>query len=74
MKQQKKEFIKIIERQVLDKVGNRHKIWRVQVFNVYDDKYRVNLQKGDGYVLASYFIQVSDKGEIIESNPKIESI
>lgn len=69
-----------ITSQVLEKIGKPPRLHRVEVCRHHDGNYRVNIweqleQVGDtAYSLAvhirsSYYLKVSDTGEIVRSNP-----
>jgi hypothetical protein len=69
-----------IKLQVLEKVGRPPRFHRVEVCQHHDGNYRVNIwqqleQVGDTafsmavHIRSSYYLKVSDTGEIIRSNP-----
>ena len=69
-----------ITSQVLEKVGRPPRLHRVEVCRHHDGNYRVNIweqleQIGDTafsmavHIRSSYYLKVSDTGEIIRSNP-----
>ena len=71
--------------QVLEKVGRPPRLHRVEVCQHHDGNYRVNIWEqhepvGD-YALSmcvrirsSYYLKVSDTGEIIRSNPPLTKL
>ena len=74
-----------ITSQVLEKVGKTTRLHRVEVCRHHDDNYRVNIwekleQMGDStfsmavQVRSSYYLKVSDTGEIISSNPPLTEL
>ncbi|TWU24311.1 hypothetical protein Pla52o_22380 [Novipirellula galeiformis] len=71
-----------IKAQVLQKVGRPPRLHRVEVCRHHNDNYRVNIwekleQPGDFavsmrlHIWSSYYLKVSDSGEIIRSNPPL---
>lgn len=71
-----------IKSQVLEKIGRLPRLHRVEVCQHHDGNYRVNIWEqldsiGDyAYSMAvqirsSYYLKVSDTGEIIRSNPPL---
>jgi hypothetical protein len=73
---------KKIQSQVLEKVGRPPRLHRVEVCRHHDGNYRVNIweqlePKGDSalsvgiHIGSSYYLKVSDTGEIIRSNPPL---
>ena len=74
-----------IKSQVLEKVGKPPRLHRVEVCRHHDGNYRVNIwekleQMGDStfsmavQVRSSYYLKVSDTGEIICSNPPLTKL
>jgi hypothetical protein len=74
-----------ITSQVLEKVGRPPRLHRVEVCRHHDGNYRVNIwaqseSKGDSASLigvrirSSYYLKVSDTGEIIRSNPPLTKL
>ncbi|WP_442505889.1 hypothetical protein SH528x_004703 [Novipirellula sp. SH528] len=74
-----------IKSQVLEKVGRPPRLHRVEVCRHHNDNYRVNIwekleQPGDFavsmrvHIWSSYYLKVSDSGEIIASNPPLTKI
>lgn len=74
-----------IKSQVLEKVGRPPRLHRVEVCRHHDDNYRVNIweqlePKGDSalsmgvHILSSYYLKVSNTGEIIRSNPPLTKL
>ena len=69
-----------IKSQVLAKIGRPPRFDHVEVSDHHNGKYRVNIRErpeSDNYIAgtislhvgSSYYLKVSDKGEIIHSNP-----
>ncbi len=74
-----------ITSQVLEKVGRPPRLHRVEVLRQHDGNYRVNIWEqhepmGDFalstsvHILSSYYLKVSDTGEIIRSNPPLTKL
>ena len=74
-----------IKSQVLEKVGKPPRLHRVEVCRHHDGNYRVNIwekleQVGDYtfsmavQVRSSYYLKVSDTGEIVCSNPPLTKL
>ena len=74
-----------IRSQVLEKVGRPPRLDRVEVCRHHDGNYRVNIwgqlePTGDFafsmavHILSSYYLKVSDTGEIIRSNPPLTKL
>ena len=72
-----------IKSQVLEKVGRPPRLHRVEVCRHHDGNYRVNIwvePKGDPalsigvHIRSSYYLKVSDTGEIIRSNPPLTKL
>ena len=71
-----------IKSQVLEKVGRPPRPHRVEVCRYHDGNYRVNIWEpmGDSvfsaaaHILSSYYLKVSDTGEIIRSNPPLTKL
>ena len=74
-----------IKSQVLEKVGRPPRLHRVEVDRHHDGNYRVNIWEqlepvGDSaismgvHIRSSYYLKVSDKGEIIHSNPPLTKV
>ncbi len=74
-----------ITSQVLEKVGKPPRLHRVEVCRHHDSNYRVNIweqlePKGDFalsmglHIRSSYYLKVSDTGEIIRSNPPLTKL
>ncbi len=71
-----------IKSQVLAKVGKPPRLQRVEVCRHHDGNYRVNLWEHPApnedfagsigvHIRSSYYLKVSDTGEIIHSNPPL---
>ena len=71
-----------IKSQVLEKVGKLPRLQRVEVCQHHGGNYRVNIWEqlesvGDSafsmavHIRSSYYLKVSDTGEIIRSNPPL---
>ena len=76
---------KNIQSQVLEKVGRPPRLDRVEVCRHHDGNYRVNIWEqlepmGDSalsmrvHIRSSYYLKVSDTGEIIRSNPPLTKL
>ena len=72
-----------IETQVLEKVGRPPRLHRVEVCRHHDDNYRVNIWVepiADSalslgvHIRSSYYLKVSDTGEILRSNPPLTKL
>ena len=74
-----------IKSQVLEKVGRPPRLDRVEVCRHHDGNYRVNIWEqlepmGDSalsmrvHIRSSYYLKVSDTGEIIRSNPPLTKL
>ena len=74
-----------IKSQVLEKVGKPSRLHRVEVCRHHDGNYRVNIWEqlesmGDSVfstavtIRSSYYLKVSDTGEIIRSNPPLTKL
>ena len=74
-----------IRSQVLEKVGRPPRLHRVEVCQHHDGNYRVNIweeqEPAGDYALSicvgirsSYYLKVSDTGEIIRSNPPLTKL
>jgi hypothetical protein len=76
-----------ITSQVLEKVGRPPRLHRVEVCRHHDGNYRVNIWEqleptGDSalslsmsvHIWSSYYLKVSDTGEIIRSNPPLTKL
>ena len=74
-----------ITSQVLEKVGRPPRLHRVEVCRHHDGNYRVNIWEqlepmGDSalfmrdHIRSSYYLKVSDTGEIIRSNPPLTKL
>ena len=74
-----------IKSQVLEKVGRPPRLHRVEVCRHHDGNYRVNIWEqlepmGDFalsmgvHIWSSYYLKVSDTGEIIRSNPPLTKL
>ena len=74
-----------ITSQVLEKVGRPPRLHRVEVCRHHNGNYRVNIwekldPKGDSAlsmsvrISSSYYLKVSDTGEIIRSNPPLTKL
>ena len=74
-----------IKSQVLEKVGRPPRLHRVEVDRHHDGNYRVNIWEqlepvGDSalsmgvHIRSSYYLKVSDTGEIIRSNPPLTEL
>ena len=74
-----------IKSQVLEKVGRPPRLDRVEVCRHHDGNYRVNIWEqleptGDFalsirvHIRSSYYLKVSDTGEIIRSNPPLTKL
>ncbi len=74
-----------IKSQVLAKIGTPPRLYRVEVSNHHNGKYRVNIWEQpepvknlavtvSARIRASYYLKVSDTGEIICSNPPLAKL
>ncbi len=74
-----------IKSQVLEKIGRPPRLDRVEVCRHHDGNYRVNIWEqleptGDFalstrvHIRSSYYLKVSDTGEIIRSNPPLTKL
>ena len=74
-----------IKAQVLAKIGTPPRLDRVEVSRHHNGNYRVNIweqPKPDkhiaitigAHILSSYYLKVSDTGEIIDSNPPLDKL
>ena len=74
-----------IETQVLEKVGRPPRLHRVEVCRHHDGNYRVNIWEqlepmADSalslgvHIRSSYYLKVSDTGEILRSNPPLTKL
>lgn len=74
-----------IKSQVLEKIGRPPRLHRVEVCRHHDGNYRVNIWEqheptGDFalsvcvHIESSYYLKVSDTGEIIRSNPPLTKL
>ena len=74
-----------IKSQVLEKVGKPPRLHRVEVCRHHDGNYRVNIWEQlesmgasafsmDVHIRSSYYLKVSDTGEIIRSNPPLTKL
>jgi len=74
-----------IKSQVLEKIGRPPRLHRVEVCRHHDGNYRVNIWEqleptGDSafsicvHIRSSYYLKVSDTGEIIRSNPPLTKL
>ena len=74
-----------IKSQVLEKVGRPPRLHRVEVCRHHGGNYRVNIWEqlesmGDSafsmavHIRSSYYLKVSDTGEIIRSNPPLTKL
>lgn len=74
-----------IKSQVLEKVGRLPRLHRVEVCRHHGGNYRVNIWEqlesmGDSvfstevHIRSSYYLKVSDTGEIIRSNPPLTKL
>ena len=75
----------VIKSQVLAKIGKPPRLDRVEVCKQHNDKYRVNIWEQtepkknisvtpSPRIALSYYLTVSDKGEIIKSNPPLTTL
>ena len=74
-----------IKSQVLEKVGRPPRLYRVEVCRHHNNNYRVNIWEklapmADSalslrvHIWSSYYLKVSDSGEIIRSNPPLTKL
>lgn len=74
-----------IKSQILEKIGRPPRLHRVEVCKHHNGNYRVNVWEtlepvGDFtlstrvHILSSYYLKVSDSGEIIGSNPPLAKL
>lgn len=74
-----------IKSQILEKVGRPPRLHRVEVCRHHNGNYRVNIWEnleplGDFalsmrvHIRSSYYLKVSDSGEIIDSNPPLTKL
>ena len=79
------EHTEKVKSQVLDQVGRPPRLHRVEVCRHHNGNYRVNIWErleptGDtafstrAHILASYYLKVSDSGEILQSNPPLAKL
>ena len=75
----------VIKSQVLAKIGKPPRLDRVEVCKQHNGKYRVNIWEKtepkkniavtpSPRIASSYYLTVSDKGEIINSNPPLTTL
>ena len=74
-KQERQQMIAVIGKHVLHTLGQPTDLHRVQVRQLWEDHYRVNvlvgLGDGSAKVAHSYFLVTDSDGNIITANPKI---
>lgn len=70
-----------IKSQVLEKIGNPPRLYRIEVSKHHNRNYRVNIwqrsepEKNTSPTIAlSYYLKLSDTGEIISSDPPLVKI
>lgn len=74
-----------IKSQILEKIGRPPRLHRVEVCRHHNGNYRVNIWEklepvGDFtlsmrvHILSSYYLKVSDSGEILGSNPPLAKL
>ena len=79
------DYTEKIKSQVLDKIGRPPRLHRVEVCRHHNGNYRVNIWEkldplGDFalsqrvHILSSYYLKVSDSGEIMKSNPPLTKL
>jgi ABC-type Zn2+ transport system substrate-binding protein/surface adhesin len=85
VKQPEPNHTEKIKSQVLAKIGNPPRLHRVEVSNHHNGKYRVNIWEQpdpvknlavtvSARIRSSYYLKVSDAGEIIDSNPPLAKL
>ena len=85
MEQPKPNHTEKIKSQVLAKIGKPPRLHRVEVSNHHNGKYRVNIWEQpepvknlavtvSARIRSSYYLKVSDTGEIIDSNPPMAKL
>lgn len=74
-KPERRQLNAVVGKQVMDILGQPLNLQRVQVRQLWDDHYRVNVFIGQDAtactVAHSYFLTVDGAGHIVASNPKI---
>ena len=85
VEQPKPNHTEKINSQVLAKIGKPPRLHRVEVSNHHNGKYRVNIWEQpepvknlavtvSARIRSSYYLKVSDTGEIIDSNPPMAKL
>ncbi len=85
VEQPKPNHTEKIKSQVLAKIGTPPRLHRVEVSNHHNGKYRVNIWEQpepvknlavtvSARIRSSYYLKVSDAGEIIDSNPPMSKL
>ncbi|MGA2254212.1 MAG: hypothetical protein ABSG53_06075 [Thermoguttaceae bacterium] len=85
VEQPKPNHTEKIKSQVLAKIGKPPRLHRVEVCKQHNDKYRVNLWEqpeqikniavtASVRIRSSYYLKVSDAGEIIDSSPPLAKL
>jgi hypothetical protein len=85
VEQPKPNHTEKIKSQVLAKIGRPPRLHRVEVSNHHNGKYRVNIWEqpepvknlavtAGARIRSSYYLNVSDAGEIIDSNPPLTKL
>jgi hypothetical protein len=85
LEQPKLNHTEKIKSQVLARIGKPTRLHRVEVCNHHNGKYRVNIWEqpepaknvavtASARIRSSYYLKVSDTGEIIESNPPMAKL
>lgn len=85
VEQSKPNHTEKIKSQVLEKIGRPPRLHRVEVCKQHNGKYRVNIWEQpepvkdlavtvSARIRSSYYLKVSDTGEILESNPPLTKL
>ena len=85
VKQLKANLTEAIKAQVLAKIGKPPRLDHVEVCNLHNGNYRVNIWEqpepikniavtASVRIRSSYYLKVSDTGEIIDSNPPLAKL
>ena len=85
VEQPKPNHAEKIKSQVLAKIGRPPRLHRVEVCKQHNDKYRVNVWEQpepikslavsvSARIRSSYYLKVSNTGEIIDSNPPLAKL
>jgi hypothetical protein len=85
LEQSKPNYASTITSQVLAKIGKPPRLHRVEISDHHNGKYRVNIWEQPepdkniavtigARIRSSYYLKVSDAGEIIDSNPPLAKL